>query len=173
MGTQLPTPKKGQSLAAPSFGHVNCGRTAGWTEMLLATEVGLGPGHIVLDGDPATPSKKGDSPPFSPTSVEAKRLDGSRCHLLCRWASAWPRPHFYMGTQLSHRKGHSSPQFRGLWTQACVRINRGPCYWGKTAGWTRIALGTEVGLSPGDTVLHGDPGFVKRAHQSSNSSAHV
>jgi len=172
MGTQLPTPKKGQSLEAPSFGHVNCGRTAGWTEMLLAMEVGLGPGHIVLDGDPAIPSKKGDSPHFSPMSVEAKRLDGSRCHLLWRWASA-QATFFTWGHSCPHKKGHSSPQFRGLWTQACVRINRGPCYCGQTAGWTRIALGTEVGLGPGDTVLHGDPGSMKRAHQSPNSFAHV
>ena len=43
-------------------------------------EVGLGPGHIVLDGDPA-PRQKGAQPPnFWPMSV-AKRLDGSRCHL--------------------------------------------------------------------------------------------
>ena len=31
--------------------------------MLLRTEVGLGPGDIVLGGDPAPP-KKGDSPQF-------------------------------------------------------------------------------------------------------------
>jgi len=28
-------------------------QTAGWIKMPLVTEVGLGPGHIVLDGDPA------------------------------------------------------------------------------------------------------------------------
>jgi len=27
-------------------------------------EVGLGPGHIVLDGDPAPPPKKGTAPHF-------------------------------------------------------------------------------------------------------------
>ena len=31
--------------------------------MPLATEVGLGPGHIVLDGDPAPFPKGGQSPP--------------------------------------------------------------------------------------------------------------
>jgi len=30
--------------------------------MLLGTKVGLGPGHIVLHGDPAPPAKKGLSP---------------------------------------------------------------------------------------------------------------
>jgi len=36
--------------------------------MKLGTEVGLGPGHIVLDGDPALPRpKRGAQPPFSGT----------------------------------------------------------------------------------------------------------
>jgi len=33
--------------------------------MALDLEVGLGPGHIVLDGDPAPLPKKGQSPQFS------------------------------------------------------------------------------------------------------------
>jgi len=32
--------------------------------MKLGTQVGLGPDHIVLDGDPAPPPPKGHSPPF-------------------------------------------------------------------------------------------------------------
>jgi len=32
--------------------------------MLLGMEVGLGPGHIVLHGDPAPPRKKGAQPPI-------------------------------------------------------------------------------------------------------------
>jgi len=39
-------------------------------------DVGLGPGHIVLDGDPALPSTKGAQPHFRPMSIVAKRLDG-------------------------------------------------------------------------------------------------
>jgi len=63
MGTQLPIPKKGDR--APKFSaHVYCGQTAGWIKMPLGMEVGFGPCHIVLDGDPAPP-KKGHSPPFS------------------------------------------------------------------------------------------------------------
>jgi len=35
--------------------------------MPLGREVGLGPGHTVLDGDPAPPKKVGQSPPsFGP-----------------------------------------------------------------------------------------------------------
>ena len=53
--------------------------------MPLGREVGLGPGHIVLDVDPAPPPQKGAQPPNIQTmSVVAKRLDGSRCHLAWR-----------------------------------------------------------------------------------------
>jgi len=64
---------------------VHCGQMVGWIKMKLGMQVGLGPGHIVLDGDPAPPPPKGQSPPnFRPISVVAKWLDGSRCHLICR-----------------------------------------------------------------------------------------
>ena len=35
------------------------GQTVGRIEMKLGEQVGLGPGHIVLDGDPARPPEKG------------------------------------------------------------------------------------------------------------------
>jgi len=39
---------------------VYCGQTVGWIKIPLGMEVGLGPGHIVLDGDqtPPPPKKK-------------------------------------------------------------------------------------------------------------------
>jgi len=37
---------------------------ARWIKMPLATEVGLGPGHTVLDGDPAPTSQKRGTPPI-------------------------------------------------------------------------------------------------------------
>ena len=40
---------------------VYCGQTVGWIKMSFGTEVGLDPGDIVLDGDPA-PKGKGHSP---------------------------------------------------------------------------------------------------------------
>ena len=49
-----------------------------------------------------------------------------------------------MGTQLPSTKG-DSPQF---WANVGC---------GQTAGWIEMALGMEVGLSPGDFVLDGDP----------------
>ena len=64
---------------------VYCGQTVGRIRMKLSMEVGLGPCHIVLDGDPATPSPKGVQPPsFRPMSVVAKQLHRSRCHLARR-----------------------------------------------------------------------------------------
>jgi len=57
--------------------------------MALGMEVGLGPGHIVLDGDPAPLREKGGIPPnVRPIFIVAKRLDASRCHLVWRLASA-------------------------------------------------------------------------------------
>ena len=49
---------------------VYCGQTVGWIKMKLYTEVGLSPGHIVLDGDPAP------LPNLQPMSAVAKWLDG-------------------------------------------------------------------------------------------------
>jgi len=63
---------------------VYCGQTVGLIKMVLGMEVGLSPGHIGLDGDPAPPPQKGGTPPnFRPICIVAKRLDASRCHLVC------------------------------------------------------------------------------------------
>ena len=76
-------PVKGHS-SPPIFGQCRYGQTAGWTKTPLGMEVGLGPGYFVFDGDPAPRRKKGTAPPpnFWPMSIVAKRLDGSRCHLV-------------------------------------------------------------------------------------------
>jgi len=50
--------------------------------MKLGVQVGLGPGHNVLDGDPAPPSQRGTTPNFRPISVVAKWLNGLRCYLV-------------------------------------------------------------------------------------------
>jgi len=63
MGTQLPPQKKGVS---PQFSaHVYCDQMSGWINVPLGTKVGLGPGDIVLDGDPAPSEKGAQSPQFS------------------------------------------------------------------------------------------------------------
>jgi len=74
---------------------VYCGQTVGWIKVPLSMEVGLGPGNIVLDRDPAASAKKGQSrspkkegtappPTFRPISIVAKWLDGSGYHLVRR-----------------------------------------------------------------------------------------
>jgi len=68
-GIKLPLPK-GAEL--PNFTNVCCGQTAGWIEMPLGMEVGLGSGDIVLDRDPAPP-KRGTHPTFRSMPIVAKR----------------------------------------------------------------------------------------------------
>jgi len=43
---------------------VYCGQTIRWIKMPLGMEVGLGPGHTVLDGH-GSPPKGAQQPPFS------------------------------------------------------------------------------------------------------------
>jgi len=59
-------------LSCLSVTLVYCGQTI---KMPLRAEVGLGPGNIVLDGDPASPSRKGAQQPpnFWPKSIVAQR----------------------------------------------------------------------------------------------------
>ena len=52
---------------------VYCGQMVGRIKMPLSTEVGLGPGNIVLDGDPALSTERGiAAPTFRPMSIVAK-----------------------------------------------------------------------------------------------------
>ena len=54
-------------MSVLSITLVYCGQTVGWLRMPLSTEVGLGPGDSVLDGDPTPPHGKGySSPPHFP-----------------------------------------------------------------------------------------------------------
>ena len=65
-------------LSCLSVTFMHCGQTVGLIKMKLGMQVRLGPGHIVLDGDPALPSPKGvaEPPNFRPMFIVAKRLDG-------------------------------------------------------------------------------------------------
>ena len=55
---------------------VYCDQTIGWFKMTIDMQVGLGPGHIVLDGDPDPLPSKGHSPQFS-------------AHICCRQMAGW------------------------------------------------------------------------------------
>ena len=135
---------------------------AGWIKMSHGTEVGLGPGNFVLDGYPAPLPEKGWSlPNFWPMSIVANRLDGSRWHLARRWALS--RPHCARwGPSSPPRKRGQSPQFSAHF------------YCGETARCIKMPLGMEVGLSPGDFVLDGDPALLpKKGVEPPQFLAHV
>jgi len=148
-------------------------------------EVDLGPGHIVLDGDPAAlPQKRGRSHPaqFSahfycgqtvgsvrmPLGIEVRLnpgdfvLDGTQ-----------PPPNFPPMSIAAKRLDASRyacwyggrPQARRL----CVRSEPSPLlkkgaepanFWAhvycrQMAGWIKMPLGMEINLGPGDVVLDG------------------
>ena len=52
-------------LSCLSVTLVYCGQTVGWIKMKLGTVVGLGPGHIVLDGIQLPPERGTAAPHFS------------------------------------------------------------------------------------------------------------
>ena len=119
--------------------------------MPLGMDVGLSPGDFVLDGNPAPYPKRGGAPPdFRPKSIVAKRLHGSRCHLVRR------RP-----TRHCVRCGPSYPRNRAHPPSP----NFGPCLRCQMAGWMKTPLVKEVDLGPGDIVLDGVPAPAKGAQQ--------
>jgi len=66
---------------------VYCGQTVGWITMPLGMVVGLGPGNILLDGDPAPQKGVTTAPPplFGPCLLWPNGwMDGSSCHLVRR-----------------------------------------------------------------------------------------
>ena len=71
---------------------VRCGQMVGRIEMKLGMQVGLGAGHIVLDGDPAPPPPKGHSPP--PFSA----------HMCCGQMAAWIK--MPLGKEIGLGPGH-------------------------------------------------------------------
>ena len=116
----------------------------GRIKMKLGMQVGLGPGHIVLGGDPAPPPLKGHSP-----------LPIFRPYLL--WANGcmdqdvtWYGGRRPPGDFVLHGDPAPPPQ-KGGGAKFSAHV-----YCGQTAGWMKLVLGMEVGLSPGDFVLDGD-----------------
>jgi len=113
--------------------------------MKLGKQVGLGLGHIVLDGDPALPPQRGTHPQFS-------------THICCGQMAAWIK--MSLGMELGLGPGDfvldedpapPSPKM-GRSPQFSVHF-----YCGQTAECIKMPLGTDVGLSPGDFELDGDP----------------
>ena len=85
-GPSSPSPSKKRGTAPQFSAHVYCGHTAGWIKMPLGTEVCIGPGYIVLDGDPAFRPQKGHSP-HPPFKFSAHVCCGQTvAHLSYCWA---------------------------------------------------------------------------------------
>jgi len=80
---------------------VYCGQTVGWIKMKLGMQVGLDPGHVVSEEDPAPHPKKGYSPLFS-------------AHVYCGQTAVWIKMPLGMEVGLSPghtvRWGPSSPK---------------------------------------------------------------
>jgi len=95
-----PPPQKGER----SPPQVYCDQTAGWMKLVLGMEVGLGPGHIVLDEDPAPLSKRGQIVQFS---AHFLLWPNGWMHQDATWYGGRPLPR-----RLCVRWGHSCPQKR-------------------------------------------------------------
>jgi len=106
--------KRGNGTAQPSLAHLYCGQTVGWIKMKLGTEVGLGPGHIVLDRDPASCPQKGHSHPIF-ARVCCGQMAGLVKMPLGSWYGGRPRPRrlcVRRGPRSAEReRGHSITQF--------------------------------------------------------------
>jgi len=111
----------------------------------LGMEVGLGPGHFVLNGDPAPPTPKGAQ---SLPPVFGRYL---------LWPNGWmdqnatwyggrsqPRPHCARRGPSPHPKKGIAPQFS---THVCC---------GQT-GWINATWCEGIGLGSYHNVLHGNP----------------
>jgi len=134
-----------------SVTFVHCGQTVGRIKMKLGMQVGFGRGHYVLDGDPAPLPKGGRSPQFL-------------AHICCSQMAGWIKMPLGMEVGLSpcdfvldgdlglpSRKMGAKPPSPifgpfPLWSNGC-----------NIAACIEMPLGMEVGLSPRDFVLDGNP----------------
>ena len=77
-----PPPPKRDTALHFSVHVYNCGQTAGWIKTPLGKEVDLSPGHIVLDGEPASRERAQQPPSFWPMSIVATVAHLGYCELL-------------------------------------------------------------------------------------------
>jgi len=133
------------ALSCLSVALVCCGRTVLRIKMKLGTRVGLGPGHIVLDGDPAPPPQKGTAPQFS-AHIRCGQMAAQIKMPLVMEVGIGPGDFVLDGDPAPLPKKGAEPPHNLL----------AHFYCGQTAGCTKIPLGMEIGLSPGHFVLDGD-----------------
>jgi len=132
--------------------------------MPLGTEVGLGPGDFVLDGDPAPLPKRGRSPKFS-------------AHVYYGQTAGWIKMVLGMEVGLSPGDfvldGDPAAPFPKKGTEHPPQFLAHFCC-SKTAGCIKMSLGIEIGLRPKDFVSDGDPApSPKRGRPSPQFTANV
>jgi len=124
----------------------------------LGTGVGLGPGNIVLDGDPDPAAPKKTGAQHSP--ILGHVYSGQRV--------GWIK--MILGTEVGLGPGHimldgdPAPLPKEGTAPKCLA--HACC--GQTTEWIKMPLGIEVGLGPGDAVLDGDPAPSPKRAQSRN-----
>jgi len=161
MGTQLPL-QKGSEAPSPIFGPFLLWLNRWMHQDATSMEVGLSPGDCVRWGTSPSP-KRGRSPSsiFGPCPLWPNGwMDqdgiwhrGGPCSrpLCVRWG---PSPS-------SPKRGRARPQFSAH------------VYCDQTARCIKIPLRMEVGLSPGDFVLDGNPAPSPKRGRDPIFSAHV
>jgi len=140
MGSQLPA-KRG-TAPPPQFSvHVYCGQTAGWTNTPLGTEVGLGSGYIVLDGDPVAPRNGYSSPPMFSAHLYCGHGHPSQPHCV-RWGPSCPPP-----------KGAQHPNFWPISVAAkWLHGSRCDLVWRQALACRRLcSMGTQLPPEKGHT----------------------
>jgi len=113
--------------------------------MKLGLQVGLGIGHIVLDGDPGPLPQRGTAPQFS-VHICCGQMAGWIKMPLGRTVSLDPSDIVLDGDPAPPpQNGGQSPQFSAH------------VYCGQTAAWIKMPPGMDVGHGPGHIVLDGGP----------------
>jgi len=126
-----------------SLTFVHFGQTVGRIKTKLGVQLGLCPGHVELDGDPAPHPQRGIVPPiFSPYLLQPNGCMDQDA----TWYGARPQPRRLCvrcgpRSTLPKKGAEPSPQI----------FSR--CLLGQTAGWIKVVLGMEVGRSP-DNFLY-------------------
>jgi len=122
--------------------------------MQLGTEVSLGPGHTVSDGDAAPLPQRCTDPQLS-------------VHACCGQTAGWIK--VPLSREVGLGPGHivldGDPAPLPQRNTAPLILVHACC--GETAGWIKMPLGREVGLGPGHIVLDGDIAFpLPKGHTS-------
>jgi len=118
----------------------------------LAWRLRLGPGHIVLGGEPAPLSQKGGKAPQLSAHFYCRQTDG------CIKMALGMEVGLGAGDFMFDRDpATTSTEGTPTTTQFLAYV-----YCGQTAGWMKTPLGTGVDLGPGHIVLDRVPALRKR-----------